>query len=96
MELTKSTSIMDLTKEEMMNWLMKCQQLQRMGMGILTIDVDMIYVKSIDLVSISLAVFKNNEKDKLEMIFKDTIFGHCKEDAPRVFNEFKNVIFSHL
>lgn len=87
---------MDLTKEELMNWLMKCQQLQRMGMGILTIDVDMLYVKSIDLVSISLAVFKYNKGNKPEMIFNDIIYGHDKVGAPRVFKEFKNVIFSHL
>lgn len=86
---------MDLTKEELMNWLMKCQQLQRMGMGILTIDVDMLYVKSIDLVSISLAVFKYN-KGKSEMIFKDIIYGHNKVGAPRVFNEFKNTIYKYL
>lgn len=87
---------MYLTKEEQMNWLMKCQQLQRMGMGILTIDVDIHYVKCVDLLSIGLAVYKDDEEDKLEMIFHDTIYGNCKEDAPRVFNEFKNVIFSHL
>lgn len=87
---------MYLTKEELMDWLMKCQQLQRMGMGILDVSVDISYTKCVDLMAIRLTVFKDDEEYKVKMVFNDTIYGNCKEDAPRVFNEFKNVIFSHL
>lgn len=87
---------MYLTKEELMDLLIKCQQLQRMAMGILDVGVDISYVKCVDLMAINLAVFKDDEDDTLEMIFHDTIYGNSKETAPRVFNEFKNTIYKYL